>query len=155
MKKNFNIQIVCVLSDTLWLGLSGIRVNYGHDDSLPYQADMFIMDKDNNPNGSTAFKKIGIVWNDGWGGDSNIEPALLKGSDEYIQKANELCKQHKEYYNGEPFGEYDLGSLCDYMASLWVDIDGDKKYKNQTLLYRFDDDPVTIANKGANLYRFK
>lgn len=155
MKKFPNIQMVCVLSDTLWFGLSDIRENYGHDDSLPYQADMFIMDKENIPEGETAFKKIGIVWNDGWGGDSNIEPALLKGSDEYIRKAQELCKNHKEYYNGEPFADYDLESLCDYMAALWVDVDGNKKYKNETLLFRFDDDPVTLANKGCNLYRFK
>ena len=155
MKKIPNIQMVCVLSDKIWLGLSNIRENYGHDDSLPYQADMFIMDKDNNPDGSTAFKKIGIVWNDGWGGDSQIEPALLKGSDEYIRKANELCKQHKEYWDGEPRFEYDLAGVCECMATLWVDVDGDKKFKNETLLFRFDDDPVTIANKGANLYRFK
>lgn len=154
MKKTTNIQMVCVLSETLWLGLSGIRVNYGHDDSLPYQADMFIMDKDNNPDGSTAFNKIGTIWNDGWGGESNIEPALLKGSDEYIQKADELCKQHKMYFKGEPSCEYDLACVCDFMACMWVDVDGDKKYKGKTLQYRFDDDPVTITNKGRNLYRF-
>lgn len=149
MEKNPKIQIVCVFSEKLTLGLSGIRENYGHDDSLPYQADLFVMDRDNTPKGMQAFKRFARVWNDGWGGDSQLQPAELKGSAEYVRKCNELCRKHQMIHKGRPVCEYDLAMLCDFMASLWLDVK--KSNRKSTLLYRFDDDPVTIARKGYNL----
>ena len=159
MAKSF-IQIFCILSNNLWLGLSGVRKNKGHDDTLPYQADLFVMDKENNPENSTSFKHIGSIWNDGWGGDSVLESAGLKDSDTYIKKVDELCKTHKMYWKGAPFGEFDIKAVCDDMAALYVDIQADpsaqKQTKGRTLLYKFDDDPTVLANPGKlQVYIYK
>ena len=150
MKKENNIQIVCKLTEDMWLGLSDIRENLGHDDSLPYQANVFVMDRDNNPYGSTAFKRIAQIWNDGWGGESNLElVARTTQNIDCLKTLDELCKKHQFFYRGKPCGTMSLIDACDDMANIWIDIVGDKpKYKKSTLLYKFDDDPVVLAGKG-------
>ena len=149
MAKQF-IQIFCKVSRSLWLGLSGVRENYGHDDSLPYQADVFVMDKLANPEGQHSFKRIGSIWNDGWGGDSVFESAELKDSYNYEKALETACAKHKMYYNGKPFADYDLCGACDMMASAYVDLQNDaeasKKIKDKTLLWKFDDEPFCIEN---------
>lgn len=153
MKNNLNIQILCVLSDTLTIGLSSIRENMGHDDSLPYQAEVFIYDKENNPEGSMAFQKIGQVWNDGWGGPSCFTLTdFRERTKEYQKKVTELCETHQMYWEGKPFGSYNLTDLLDIMAECYLGVSA--KARKNILQYRFDDDPVVIANKGHNLYKF-
>lgn len=156
MKKKLNIQILCVLSDTLTIGMSGIRENMGHDDSLPYQAEVFIFDKENNPDGSMAFQKIGEVWNDGWGGESCFTLTDRRNRfQDYQKKVTELCEAHQMYWDGKPFASYKLTDLLDIMAECYLYLGVSEKSRKDTLLYRFDDDPVVIANDGCNLYWFK
>jgi len=151
--KKSNIQILCVLSDKLTIGMTSIRENMGHDDSLPYQAEVFILDKENNPDGSMAFQKMGEIWNDGWGGDSNFTLTDQRERfKDYLKEVTELCNQHKMYWDGKPFGSYELTDLLDIMAECYLGVDA--KERKNILLYRFDDDPVVIANNGHNLYRF-
>ena len=152
MKKTNEIDIVCVLSDTLTLGLSGVRENMGHDDSLPYQASIFLFDKENNPEGSCAFEKIGDIWNDGWGGESNLDMSQRKRHQELIKKITELVLEHQMYWHDKPFAPYSFTDLCDIMAERYLSVN--EKARKNTILYRFDDDPVVIANKGRNLYKF-
>lgn len=153
MNKKLNIQILCVLSDTLTIGMSGIRENMGHDDSLPYQAEVFIFDKENNPEGSMAFQKFGEVWNDGWGGESCFTLTDQRNRfQDYLKKVTELCEAHQMYWEGKPFASYKLTDLLDIMAECYLGVDS--KARKNILLYRFDDDSVVIANQGRNLYRF-
>lgn len=152
-KKN-NIQILCMLNDFLYLGMSGIRENMGHDDSLPYQAEVFVYDRENNPDGSIAFQKIGEIWNDGWGGESNFTLTdTRERTQEYLKKVTELCESHQMYWDGKPFGSYKLTDLCDIMAECYLGVSDD--VRKSTLAYMFDDDPVVITNGGHNLYRYE
>ncbi len=145
------IQIMCELGNGNYLGLADIRENLGHDDSLPYQANIFIMDKDNCPKGSMAFKRIASIWNDGWGGESNIISAGLKDSEKYLKYAAQQLKKHQYYYRGKPAGSYDLGFTCDMMASVYLDAYNNKAYRAQmkrysSTLYLFDDDERVLQN---------
>ena len=147
MKEN-ELQIVCVLSDTLRVGLKDIRENHGHDDSIPFQAEVYIQE---GPQGSD-YRHVASVWNDGWGGDSEMrrtdrepETAAL------IEKAQALCKVHSMVYRKQIVAKYSLELLCSCMAEGWLYCGERKRVK--TILYRFDDDPVALKNNGANLYK--
>lgn len=138
MKKT--IDIFCKLSDKIWVGLGNTRENMGHDDSLPYQADIFIMNEDNNPYGHHTFKRIASIWNDGWGGESNVELiARTTQNLNDIKTLREECSKHQMYWNGEPQFTYTLEDVCDSMAALFID--NPKVAKMGTLIHLLDDDP--------------
>ena len=65
MKRYQNIDIYCAPALDFLLGLAGTRENYGHDDSLPFQADIMVLDLGA---GDKEFRKIGVVSNGGFGG---------------------------------------------------------------------------------------
>ena len=140
------IEIYCMLTKTLWLGLANVRENYGHDDTLPYQADVFILDADAQP----KFKKIGSIWNDGWGGDSVFEISDKENTEAYRKLADDLCKKHQMYYRGKPVCEYSLLDTCDSMAcgflAVQSDPDASAQANGRTLIYKFDDDPAVLSN---------
>ena len=160
MKKNA-IQMVCRLTGKLWLGMSGIRENMGHDDCLPYQADVFVMDSDNQPEGEHAFKKIGSIWNDGWGGDSNFTPlAHTTYLNNIIAQMREECAKHQMYWDGNPFGSWTLEEVCDSLACIWVDAVKDKKamakLAGRAIEWKFDDDPTVLNHPTkCQTYIFK
>lgn len=143
------IQIVTKFTENFWVCLANLRENKGHDDSLPYQADVYVMQKANH---TLTFTKIASVWNDGYGGDSNLE--ILNA--ELFQKVKDECAKHQMYWNGSPFGEYDVTSLCDEMAAIWVDATKDKpELIDNTFVYMMDDDPLIKAYQGNNLLYYK
>lgn len=152
MKKK-KIQIFCVLNKSLKLALCSVRKNMGHDDSTPYQAEVFILDQNNrNVDGTVIPRHVANVWNDGWGGESELKAVdRTSSTKEYLKKANEHCKEHKMFWEGKPFASYKLTDLCDVMAECFLTVKPDE-YRNRTLQYRFDDDPVTIFHDGCNLY---
>ena len=138
------IDIACKLTETLFVGLSEVRENIGHDDSLPYQAIVFIGEKANSAQREINFKKIGIVCNSGWGGNSEIR-AVDDGDGReknisHFERIKTECSKHKAYYMGEPFTEYSIGLLFDLMAENFLIID--KESRRKTIGYRFDDDPA-------------
>ena len=139
------IQIVTQLTNNLWVCLANLRENRGHDDCLPYQADIYLSDR--KPKSTRTFTKVGSIWNDGWGGDSNLE--VLNA--EAIDKLRKECSKHKMYWNGKPFAEYDLETLCDEMASIWVDytkaVPDEIDY---TFVYLMDDNPYVRAQYDGN-----
>ena len=139
--KNNAITIFAKLTPEIWVGLANVRENYGHDDSLPYQADIFIMNEDNNPYGQHTFKRIASIWNDGWGGESNVELiARTTQNLNDIKVMEEKAATHTPYWNGQPMkNPYSLSEICDEMACLVVD---NPKYAKQgTLEFVLDDDP--------------
>ena len=143
------IQIVTQFNENFWVCLANLRENMGHDDSLPYQADVYMMNRENH---TLTFIKIASIWNDGWGGDSNVE--VLNA--DLVQKVQDECLKHQMYYNGSPFGQYDLEALCDEMASIWVDAIKDKpQLSDNTFVYMMDDDPLIKAYNGNNLLYYK
>ena len=137
------IQIVTKFTEDFWVCLANLRENKGHDDCLPYQADVYVMEKtvvlvgtDKMKCPTLKFTKIASVWNDGWGGDSNVE--VLNA--DLVQKVQDECLKHQMMYNGKPFGQYDLEALCDEMAEVWVSATNAKpEYLDSTFVYLMDD----------------
>ena len=136
-----NIQIYAKLSDNIWVGLSAIRENAGHDDSLPYQADILIHKKDTEPNTSDAtFEKVGMIWNDGWGGMSNIVPdTSVETAKELIKEAKQQAANHQMAWEGEFFTNYQLSDVLDIMADGFLQIKGHKKNVKQVRYYLDDE----------------
>ena len=146
------IQILTQLTNNLWVCLANLRENKGHDDSLPYQADIYVMDRKASPDKKIRFTKVGSIWNDGWGGDSNLETI----SADYIQKLRDEVAKHQMYYKGKPFGEYDLETLCDEMACIWVDYTKEHPDESDySYVYLMDDNPlIRAAYNGSQILRF-
>ena len=153
MKK---IQMKCILGGNTVLGLAGIRENIGHDDSLPYQAEIYLTEKGMHAS-PEDYRKIGTVYNDGWGGMSQVSADYTKGKGKEnaaaITRIDELCRKHSIIYKGENLGNYSTEHRCDCMACDYLDMSA--KQKKLNLFYMFDDDPMVIANKGqGNVYSF-
>ena len=147
------IQILTQLTNDLWVCLANLRENKGHDDCLPYQADIYVMDRKlvkTSPDKKIHFIKIGEIWNDGWGGDSNL--TILNS--EYAEKIRQEVAKHQMYWNGQPFGEYDFTTLCDEMATIWVDyFNANPKDADYTFVYLMDDEP-SVKAYGSQILRF-
>jgi len=151
------IQIKCVLDDTLVLGLGGVRENAGHDDSLPYQADVYVAYfglSSKEPD----YHKVGAIYNSGYGGPSELCANYSEGQGianaAVLKRANELCQKHSILYKGDNLGAYDVCHLCDCMAEEYLY--SAPKAKKLDLLYKFDDDPVVIAHpKKHNIFVIK
>lgn len=107
------IKISAKVGDKYTVRLKDFRIIDGHDDSLPYRADVLV-------NGVT----VGTVLNDGWGGMSDFQP---------LDKCIDLCAEFNEYganYALYPEGEGDpyqqfvadltitIWDLCDNLAYL-------------------------------------
>lgn len=63
-------KITCKINEDLTIALVNVEKTYGHDDSLPFQADIHVKSE------KLGFPKltwVGHAFNDGWGGDTVIE----------------------------------------------------------------------------------
>ena len=65
-------KITCKINDDLTIALVNVQKVYGHDDSLPFQADIHVKSKEL---GFPELTRIGYAYNDGWGGGTVIESA--------------------------------------------------------------------------------
>jgi hypothetical protein len=65
-------KIICKVNDDLVIALVNVQKTYGHDDSLPFQADIYVK---SDKLGLPEFTRVGHAFNDGWGGDTVIESA--------------------------------------------------------------------------------
>lgn len=154
------IQIICRLSDTMHIGLAAVRENMGHDDSQPYQAEIHIADQETFPSpkkDKLLFSKVGRVYNDGWGGMSQVSAEYSNDKEKtatniaLLNKAKELCRKHTIHYEGRTLGPYSLDYLCDIMAENYLNLPA--KTKKKTVFYMFDDEPEVLADsKHRNLY---
>lgn len=60
-------KISCKINDIVTLELRNVKETYGHDDSLPFNADVYLRFCN-----SKRATYVGYAYNDGWGGDSVI-----------------------------------------------------------------------------------
>ena len=148
------IDIACKLNETLFVGLAEVRENIGHDDSLPYQAIVFIGEKTSPLQREINFKKIGIVCNSGWGGHSEIRATNdgggIKKNIAHFEQIKAECVKHDAYYMGNPITKYNMGLLFDLMAENFFIIDEESRKK--TIGYWFDDDPAVRDNARNPLH---
>jgi hypothetical protein len=73
-------KISCKIDDNLTIELRNVIEVRGHDDSIPFNADIYVY-----LNGKKRAEYVGYAYNDGWGGESviecendNVEPFLKK-----------------------------------------------------------------------------
>ena len=64
--------ITCKINEDLTIALVNVQKTYGHDDSLPFQADIHVKSE---KLGFPELTRVGHAFNDGWGGDTVIESA--------------------------------------------------------------------------------
>jgi len=138
------IDIACKLNETLFVGLAEVRENIGHDDSIPYQAVVFIGEKSSPMQRVINFKKIATVCNSGWGGNSEIRITEngdgVEKNTAHLERINAECSKHEAYYMNAPLTKYNMGLLFDLMVENFLIID--EQSRKKTIGYRFDDDPA-------------
>lgn len=66
-------KISCKIDDTLTIELRNVRETYGHDDSTPFNADIYAY-----VDGKKTATYVGYAYNDGWGGMSTIKCENLR-----------------------------------------------------------------------------
>ena len=112
--KSVSINAVGAKIGNYTLLVSKAVKTYGHDDSLPYNADFKVWN-------DTEKKKhfSGKAWNDGWGGDSVVE--IDKAEDnEKLKDFDRLCKENiiLKWKDLEiPFG---IDKVIDFLAELLI-----------------------------------
>ena len=146
-KRYPQIDIYCAPAEGFLLGLAAVRENYGHDDCLPFQADIHVLDSEA---GDKAFRKIGTIWNAGYGGPPEVNTWLDRKAGE---KADRLCRTHTWHLKGAPVAPYDLGDTCETMAALFIDAKkAGRQVETRNLRFRFDDNPEATPRKRIPLY---
>ena len=60
-------KITCKIDENLTIELRNVVEVYGHDDSIPFNADVYVY-----LNGKKRAVYAGYAYNDGWGGESTI-----------------------------------------------------------------------------------
>lgn len=81
-------KITCKINEDLTIALVDVRKTYGHDDSLPFQADIHVKSE---KLGFPKLTHVGHAFNDGWGGDTVIESAQYTA---VLEMLNEYLKQN-------------------------------------------------------------
>lgn len=81
----------------------------GHDDSMPYQAKVYV-----------DGKETAVVYNDGWGGESNVQATKTEAY-KVLNELEQYIRDHKEeFFMGEYEGlklyHTNLSSICDTLA---------------------------------------
>jgi len=109
-------KISCKVSDNLTIELRNVVETYGHDDSVPFNADIYVF-LDGKKRGVYA----GYAYNDGWGGMSTIR---CENEDvrSILQKfADDLQKNRKvPYEQGCKVIDY-LPASFDFLIDLMVE----------------------------------
>ena len=141
MKKYPTIDVYCEPQPGLLVGLATVKVTEGHDDSLPYVAEIHILDRSA---GHTDFKYITKVTNSGYGAPSELYFIQDKKKAAAAKKADEACRKQPIIHNGTVMGTYTLADVCDVMACGYVDLKDsypEVDLDAANVFFRFDADP--------------
>lgn len=105
-------KISCKIDDSLTIELRNVRETYGHDDSIPFNADIYAY-----VGGKKRATYVGYAYNDGWGGMSTIK--CEKAMQPTMQKlADDLRELVVPYYCGTM--NY-LPASLDFLIDLMVE----------------------------------
>lgn len=106
--------ITCVINNELSIILKNVMETYGHDDSLPFKADLYVQSK---KMGFTEPTHIANAWNDGWGGDTVIESkSYLK----IINAIDEYLGNHYQIHIKKP--DFTWALRMDYLVSVMAEM---------------------------------
>jgi hypothetical protein len=90
------------------------REVYGHDDSLPYNADFTLLE-----NGKEVAK--GRAFNDGWGGTSNYQFGRhTQEQQDAWNRASEYCKENIKYKWNDLEIKLDLIDVIDHLVEIAI-----------------------------------
>ena len=84
-KKKHYLSVTCEVNPNLSITLMNVREVMGHDDSLPFNAEVYVR-KDNS-----ILTHIANAWNHGWGGETNID-AISKDTKPIIDDLEAVVK---------------------------------------------------------------
>ena len=119
--KNFfimaKLNIECRINNTLSIKLMNVQQVYGHDDSLPYNADVYVCDLEHD---LPCFTKVATAWNDGWGGPSCVSAHLPKYN-EYLKELDKYLKENFKVDYETISWDLSLEELVEYLACIAVD----------------------------------
>lgn len=141
-------KILCHVSETIDLCLVNVRENLGHDDCLPFQAEVYVCDISVD----AYFHYVGYVVNTGHGGEpefySEFNDANPDTSNTILKNAEKEIAKH----SWNPFGDikqpYSLADLCETMAC--CEIDSLKDTWETAAIYHFDD--TEFVKEKRSLY---
>lgn len=106
-------KITCKVNDDLTIELVNVRKTYGHDDSLPFQADIYVKSSEL---GFPKLTCVGQAYNDGWGGDTVIESAHHK---HIINTINGILMNSYQIHIKKP--EISWAVRLDYLVSIMAE----------------------------------
>ena len=109
-------SIICRIGDHIELQLDNVREVFGHDDSLPFNAEVYI----HNPEWCNRPTFVGHAWNDGWGGESNLD-CDTKNQRELADKLDNYLKENYKMKFDKFDLEVRLMELIDYVVSYAFD----------------------------------
>lgn len=133
--------ITCVINKELSIILKNVMDAYGHDDSLPFKADVYIKSK---KMGFTEPTLIANAWNDGWGGDTVIESkSYLK----IVNAIDEYLGSHYQIHVKKP--DFSWAVRLDYLVSVMAEMN---IYRKLTHVDIMDiDDCECLVGNGSEL----
>lgn len=107
-------KITCKFDDNLTIELRKVVEVRGHDDSLPFNADIYLY-----INGSKKAEYAGYAYNDGWGGQSDI---VCENDDvrPYLKKLAIILTTFKMPYDYRGETTY-LPASLDFLIDLMVE----------------------------------
>lgn len=106
-------KITCKINEDLTIALVNVQKTYGHDDSLPFQADIHVKSE---KLGLPELTRIGHAYNDGWGGDTVIESAHYRPLLNEIEK---YLTQNYQIHIRKP--EISWAVRLDYLVSIMAE----------------------------------
>ena len=113
--------ITCRVNDDLAIALVNVQETYGHDDSLPFQADIYV---ESEKLGFPKLTHVGHAYNDGWGGDTVIESAHYLN---ILNTINGILMNNYQIHIKKP--EISWAVRLDYLVSIMAER---SIYKHQT-----------------------
>lgn len=102
-------KMVCRLTDEVSIMVTNAIEVHGHDDSLPYSADLYASLNDK------PFTLIAHCSNDGWGGDSDIR-GINTDYQKFVNDLFTLCRERYELHYQNIVIPCSLDSIVDLMV---------------------------------------
>ena len=115
-KKSYS-TIECRFPNGLVIKLMNVKEVYGHDDSLPFNADVYVLNREWD---LPCLTKVAQAWNDGWGGPTNVHSHLPKYND-LVEKLDQYLKENYKEEYGSYSWDLRLDGLVESLACLAVD----------------------------------
>ena len=116
-------SIECKISKDFSITLKHLKEVFGHDDSLPFNAEVYVTNKE----WGLTDRKVATAWNDGWGGSTNIGPES-KTDQIILDTLNGYLKDHYEIRYKTVIWAVDIEYLISVLAEYGI-------YSDQKVLY--------------------